>query len=743
MKIITNLFGDMLLWQKFAILGGISVFLATIPFYLFFSNQQKIISNISLEHQAVQPLSDFINLLRGVEKYADIGADAMEKSADAKDDLKKQKLVVDQLIDRVDGTMGKAKFPSVQKKWDEFKVDWNHVIENQKNSDKTIGAGFEDFLPLSNEILGMVRMIMDESTITLDPDPVSYYLSQAVFMEIPELVDEIRKTRNFGGAALNRALIEHGGAIMNEDRFRVIESASQSLRLSKNVKYNLNKSMAGNALLKGKLKTKLENADKQVDDVLKLTQSELIMVNTPKYSSDGFRMQLSGNLESIFALNDAALKELDGIYGRQLGDARVNLFVTSAIISVIFALGFLTTFYITASISSQVGKLVDVVNRLAAGDNKVRAKMETLDEIGVLGRQFDIMVDQREAVSAAIQKENEIINNSVIELLQAVAKLSQKDLTIKAPVTEDVTGPVADALNLLTQETAKVLNRVVNVAEDVSNVSRQIKTQSDSIIGVASEEKRQVEQAANELSAASEVMIDIARLALNCNEAAEKAIKNTDKAEETVLSTVQGITTLRDTIRETEKRIKRLGERSQEISGVVNIINNIAERTHTLAINASMHAASAGEAGRGFAVVANEVQKLAENARNATGQISTLVNNIQVETAETVNTMNEAISQVVRGSSLALQAGNEMRETRDTTAHLVELVQLIADNSKVQSETTLRLRESAKQIQKGAEHTYEELQIQGQQTDRLLNFSDTLIQSVSVFTLPRNEALNA
>jgi methyl-accepting chemotaxis protein len=342
------------------------------------------------------------------------------------------------------------------------------------------------------------------------------------------------------------------------------------------------------------------------------------------------------------------------------------------------------------------------------------------------------MMDQRDRVL----QEKEQLNNSVIALLQAVAQLADKDLTVKVPVAEDITGLVADALNLLSQETAKVMNRVVDIAGQVADISQQVRTQSDTIINVASEEKREVERAATELSEASEVMQNIARLALSCNQAAEQAIQNTDKAQGIVLDTVAGITNIRDTIRETEKRIKRLGERSQEIGGVVNLINGIAESTHVLAVNASMHAASAGEAGRGFAVIANGVQKLAENAREATLKISALVNNIQSETADTVTTMNEAISQVVHGTLLAQEAGKEMRETRETTANLVQLVRSIADNSTAQAQTSLHLRERALQIQKSTEHTYEQLQAQGAQTKRLADFSDDLVEAVGVFTLP-------
>jgi methyl-accepting chemotaxis protein len=173
---------------------------------------------------------------------------------------------------------------------------------------------------------------------------------------------------------------------------------------------------------------------------------------------------------------------------------------------------------------------------------------------------------------------------------------------------------------------------------------------------------------------------------------------------------------------------------------VVNLINSIAERTHILALNASMHAASAGEAGRGFAVVANEVQRLAENAREATSKIAALVNNIQVETSDTVVTMNEAINQVVRGTELAQQAGVQMRDTRKTTAELVTLVQRIAASSENQAQMTQQLRERAVEIQKSTQHTHEQLQDQVAQTEKLVDYSEGLLESVSVFTLPKSVA---
>lgn len=398
-------------------------------------------------------------------------------------------------------------------------------------------------------------------------------------------------------------------------------------------------------------------------------------------------------------------------------------------------------FVIYNSITEPVEKIANTVRHVTAGDFSARTALTGGDELAELGRGFDRLLDERVATLVRADQENDNLNNSIIELLQAVSRLSQRDLTIKVPVNEDVTGPMADALNLLTAETAKVLTDVTHVSEAVATASDKVKAQSDTVIAVANDERQEVEQAAAELATAAEDMNRIADLARACNQTAEAAIETTRKALDTVVSTVDGITGTRDTIRETEKRIKRLGERSQEISGVVNLINTIAERTHILALNASMHAASAGEAGRGFAVVADEVQRLAENAREATSQIATLVSSIQVETADTVNAMNQAISQVVEGSRMAEQAGEQMKKTQQTTAELVASVQQIAARSQEQARVSNALLERAKQIQSSTLQTGQRLLEQNQYTGDLVEYARMLVDSVRVFKLPASESV--
>ena len=352
-------------------------------------------------------------------------------------------------------------------------------------------------------------------------------------------------------------------------------------------------------------------------------------------------------------------------------------------------------------------------------------------------RQSKLELTERATAQKKAEDENEQLNNSVINILQAVNQLSQRDLTAKAPVTEDIIGTVADSINALADETSRVLLGVTDIAGQVADVSGKVKVQADQVTQTAEDERESVNRMVESLFEATQTMNQVAALAEQSNLSAEEATEVTDGALETVTGTVREMDSIRETIAETEKRIKRLGERSQEISSIVNLINTISERTHVLALNASMQAAVAGEAGRGFAVVAEEVQRLAESSRNATEQIGTLVSNIQVETNETINTVNKTIAQVVQGSDQAQKAGEQMRRTQEITAQLVNQVRSIANTSEQQKAMSAQLLEAVQRIGESTENTAQQIVAQNQETDTLLEASRRLVESVSVFKLPQ------
>jgi methyl-accepting chemotaxis protein len=402
-------------------------------------------------------------------------------------------------------------------------------------------------------------------------------------------------------------------------------------------------------------------------------------------------------------------------------------------------------YLVTRSITRPLYALQRAINDVRQGGSlESLANINTRDEMSDMGLAVNqLLLEQistQEKADLNRQKaeaENDNLNNSVIALLQAVNQLSQKDLSARAPVTSDIIGTVSDSINQLTDETTKVLRNVNQIASQVAQVSDKVRAQGDLVSKTSEEERKNVGEMILSLGEATETMNQVAELANQSNNSAERATQVTNTALATVNSTVKGMESIRETIAETEKRIKRLGERSQEISGIVNMINTISERTHVLALNASMQAAVAGEAGRGFAVVAEEVQRLAESSRNATQQISTLVNNIQLETNETISTVNRTIGQVVQGSELVQKAGEQMNLTQEITGELVEQVRRITGTTERQKEMSAMLQQSVQRLGQSNERTARQIDTQSQETQMLMDSARQLVASVSVFKLPK------
>jgi len=441
-------------------------------------------------------------------------------------------------------------------------------------------------------------------------------------------------------------------------------------------------------------------------------------------------------LNSADALSNLSSVEAAAIYAESDRLANVYLMAIALVIIIGFLAATILGSGVYSSISGPIAIISDTVKRVAAGGIDARTGLETSDELGELAEAFDNMLDERVSSMARMSEDNENINNSVIMLLEAVSDLSDRDLTVRVPIAEDVTGPVADAMNMLTTETARVLGQIRQISNQVADAATTVESQGGKINQLADEERVIIEDTMNKLDQASKAMVLIARQAKACNEIAAKATVSTEEALQTVTRTTLGMNEIRETIAETEKRIKRLGERSQEINSVVEIINNIAERTHILSLNASMQAAAAGDAGRGFAVVANEVQRLAESSRDSTSEIAGLINNIQVETAETMAAMNKAIAQVVEGSELAQASGVKMQVTQETTAELVKAVEHIAKRSMIQAQFSKVLRTKTEEAQKSTEETNTEIKLQADQATNLVQFSQQLLESVNVFKLP-------
>lgn len=569
------------------------------------------------------------------------------------------------------------------------------------------------------------------------------------FIKVAETQVEIGLDENTG---LNLALGETSGelaAILKSYNYPVLDRSLLIMRQNTNNFINFEDVKYSDALLaeidkfKANVKkTKLpESVELKLqktllhyqDDLLKLIATVSLLTQQKKEVKQSLR-DITPLFEEMINISSNIIVDNRTKATEKRGQITTFFISTTVITALAIAFGL---FFLARSIIKPMKVLQDTVVRVNEGDMTARTNLNRHDELGELAQAFDTLLDERLSTMAEAEKESEKLNDSVITLIKAVSQLAQqKNLAAKIPVSEDITGAISDSLNLMAKETAKIMREVQATSAQVADVSSFVKQQSENVISVANNERQEVENTVLMLESSVKAMNEIAQDANDANGKADNTMKSTQQALETVLSSVEGINSIRSTIGETEKRIKRLGDRSQEISGIVSLINSIAERTHILALNASMHAASAGEAGRGFAVVAEEVQRLAENAREATSEISTVVNNIRVETADTVAIMNTVISQVAEGTRLANQAGDNMKLTQQATNDLVNSVQHIASSSEQQMDINKQLLEGASRIKHSTEQTGRELFEQMKSMDKLVHYSENLVSIVGVFQLP-------
>ncbi len=385
-----------------------------------------------------------------------------------------------------------------------------------------------------------------------------------------------------------------------------------------------------------------------------------------------------------------------------------------------------------------VRRITDTVQSVSGGDFTARCLVHSGDEMQTLGDAFDDLLDARVSTLAQIERENNAINDSIIRILEATGSLSQRDLRVNVPVAEDITGAVADAINGAVSDMASVLKRVRAVSGEVRDSSGTVDQQAQKVYQVAQRNLATVENTLKDLRQATESMEKVMALAAMSHTIAGTATQSTSQGLESVMSTTEGMNRIRSSIQETAKRIKRLGERSQEISGIIGIIKDITERTHVLALNARIQASTAGEAGKGFSVVAEEVKQLAESSRQATAQIAQLIQNIQIETNDTIATMEQTVSEVVKGTELSEKARAQMQDTQQTTGKLAEAVKQIATSSKMQMKITKDVAVRAEELRAAAVNTQKELEVQRQQSRRLTVSSEQLAQSVAQFVLPES-----
>lgn len=342
------------------------------------------------------------------------------------------------------------------------------------------------------------------------------------------------------------------------------------------------------------------------------------------------------------------------------------------------------------------------VGKIGQGELDTRLEIQGKDELAVLGSNINQMASQlslllhEQELAADEQRQlkdeqrqlKEDLQKRALQLLMEVDPISKGDLTIRAKVTADEIGTIADSYNATVGNLRKL---VTKVQEAASQVAATTTSNESTVQALSAEALRGTEEVALSLIKAQEMAESVRLVAANAKQAEaalQQAQATVAEGDMAMNRTVDGFVTIRETVAETAKKVKRLGESSQKISTVVNLISSFAAQTNLLALNASIEAARAGEEGRGFAVVANEVRALARQSAEATSEIEHLVASIQAETNEVVTAMELGTEQVVAGTKLVDETRQSLNKITATSTQINTLVEAITQATVVQSQAS-------------------------------------------------------
>jgi len=313
-----------------------------------------------------------------------------------------------------------------------------------------------------------------------------------------------------------------------------------------------------------------------------------------------------------------------------------------------------------------------------------------LASLGMIAKAYLDENRRRRDDSERLREDAERVNKSnqeaILRLMNEMGSLADGDLTVQATVTEDITGAIADSVNYTIEELKGLVGRINSAAAQVTNATESAQQTSVKLLQAAEKQSREIQEASasvlkmaraiNEVSASASKSVSVARQSLGAAQKGQEAVQNS----------IAGMNDIRDQIQDTAKRIKRLGESSQQIGEIVELISDITEQTNVLALNAAIQAASAGEAGRGFTVVAEEVQRLAERSGEATKQIGAIVKTIQTDTQDAVAAMEKSTQGVVDGARLSDNAGQALGEIGEVSRRLAQLIEEISVTAQAQAQ---------------------------------------------------------
>ena len=331
------------------------------------------------------------------------------------------------------------------------------------------------------------------------------------------------------------------------------------------------------------------------------------------------------------------------------------------------------------------------------------------------------------------KRRNDQNQAAILRLMNELQEVADGNLTVAATVTEDITGAIADSINYTVEELRTLVARINQTAELINSASAQSRDVATRLLSASEAQSREIRQTGERVLGMTNQIGEVSLGAGESAKVARASLEAAERGQRAVYNQISSMNEIRDQIQETSKRIKRLGESSQEIGEIVELISDITEQTNVLALNAAIQAAAAGDAGRGFAVVAEEVQRLADRSGEAAKQIGALVRAIQTDTQDAVVAMEKSTQGVVEGTRLSDAAGTALAEIGRVSRQLSELIERIAQATAAQAGSAGEVSRSIGHILEVTEQTSDGTRLTAESIGQLATLALELRASVARF----------
>ncbi len=739
---------DLKIGQKLALVVLVMALPVAYLVWLFIDARNVQIEATQREIHGIEYLRPLRTLVELLPRHRAVANSYLSGESEAQAELLLLQPEIDAVFPRVESSeraYGRQFGTSTQ--WERFKEDWRS-LEASVDALTPIES-FQRHSQLINQLSTLIRTIGDQAGLTLDPELDTHFLMDTVITRLPQAIDTVDVVRIVGQEILARrtnlalAMQESGDGA--EADVSVNLDARQTLnRLIGQIETDIGEIERGMAAAIEVNPYMEEDAAPRLTESITASRTFIqaasrILLRQQPQAAKGSEAVLNETAEAaITALTtayDAALEELDILMDQRIARLTGEKYLQLSAAIFILALTVVLILFLNRTITSQIDEINGLFGRIGVGDLTARAKVGSKDELGQMTAALNSMLDNTLTLVQS-SAERDRIQQSIHKLLDEIAGVAEGDLTLEAEVTAEITGAIADSFNYMIGELRTLIARVQDTTLQVSAAANQIQQTTEALAEGSEKQSSDVISASMAVESMASAIQQVSESAEKAARVSAVALENSQLGAAVVTKSIEGMESIRNQVQETSKRIKRLGESSQEIGEISHVIGELADRTSMLAMNAAIQASMAGEAGRGFAVVATEVEGLAEQATEATNRINALIQTIQEDTTAAVAAMEDTTKEVVEGSALTHEAGKSLIEIESVSRDLSELIGSIADASERQargsesvaaamSGISLVQRDTANGAREGAEAIR-----------NLTALADELRNSVSRFKIP-------